>query len=180
MKILMPSRDRSHAEEVALEDLQSFLNLLWAHNDMFERETPHDFCLEASSAYCPACGDRRRMNIRILYSPLRIGQNQNIDFQEFMRHLIPSLYQFVCLQCKAEFVSLIHAAPDGPRLAFFSSYGSGIRTPNTPAGVAFYLDQAYRARAVGANSAAIAMYRGALEQLLFEQGFRKSMLGGNQ
>jgi hypothetical protein len=43
--------------------------------------------------------------------------------------------------------------------------------------VAFYLDQAHRAQSVGANSASVAMFRGALEHLLFEQGYQKGMLG---
>jgi hypothetical protein len=54
-------------------------------------------------------------------------------------------------------------------------YG-GLATPHTPQGVAFYLDQAYKAQTIGANSAAVAMYRGALERLLFEQGYQSGML----
>lgn len=42
---------------------------------------------------------------------------------------------------------------------------------------AYYLDQAHKSRSVVANSAAISMYRGALEQLLFEQGYETGMLG---
>jgi hypothetical protein len=52
----------------------------------------------------------------------------------------------------------------------------GLRTPNTPEEVAFYLDQASRAEAAGARSAAIAMYRGALEQLFFERGYKRGTL----
>jgi hypothetical protein len=55
--------------------------------------------------------------------------------------------------------------PDGGRLSAL------------PPAVAFYLDQAYRAEAAGARSAAVAMYRGALEHLLFEQGYEDGMLG---
>jgi hypothetical protein len=52
----------------------------------------------------------------------------------------------------------------------------GLATPNTPTSVSYYLDQAQRARSVTANSAAIAMYRAALEQLMFDKGFTKGML----
>ena len=52
----------------------------------------------------------------------------------------------------------------------------GLAMPNTPEGVAFYLDQAAKSHSVGANSAAIAMYRGALEHLLFQQGYKTGML----
>jgi hypothetical protein len=58
---------------------------------------------------------------------------------------------------------------------FTQSLG-GLTTPHTPEGVAYYLDQAFRAQSVAAHSAAVAMYRAALEQLLFEQGFQRGML----
>jgi hypothetical protein len=51
-----------------------------------------------------------------------------------------------------------------------------VSTPNTPGAVAYYLDQAERSQAVAALSAAVAMYRAALEQLLFDQGYRDGML----
>ena len=52
-----------------------------------------------------------------------------------------------------------------------------IATPHTPTGVAYYLGQAGRAISVGAQSAAVAMYRAGLEHLLLEQGFTDRMLG---
>jgi hypothetical protein len=52
----------------------------------------------------------------------------------------------------------------------------GLATPRTPASVAYYLDQAQRARSVTANSASICKYRAALEQLMVDKGFTKGML----
>jgi hypothetical protein len=60
--------------------------------------------------------------------------------------------------------------------AFLPESPGGLATPHTPAPVAYYLDQAYRAACVGAQSAAVSMHRAALEQLLFEQGYRTGML----
>jgi hypothetical protein len=57
-----------------------------------------------------------------------------------------------------------------------SSVAGGLATKFTPPSVAYYLDQGHKSHAIGANSAAIAMYRAALEQLLFEQGFTSGML----
>lgn len=48
---------------------------------------------------------------------------------------------------------------------------------NTPSGVAFYLDQAARAQHAGAKSAAAAMYRAAIEHVLFQQEYKRRMLG---
>lgn len=65
----------------------------------------------------------------------------------------------------------------GPELAVLQSCRGGLTTPQTPPAVAYYLDQAQRAQSVSARSAAVAMYRPALEHLLYEQGYKKGMLG---
>lgn len=75
------------------------------------------------------------------------------------------------------FTAVLYKGPEDLSLAVLPSTYGGLTTPHTPKGVAYYLDQAQRARAVGANSAAVAMFRGALEHLLFEQGFQKGMCG---
>jgi hypothetical protein len=67
--------------------------------------------------------------------------------------------------------------PNGLDLVALPSTYGGLATPNTPTPVAFYLDQAQRAQAVGALSAAVAMYRSALEHVLENQGYTVSMLG---
>jgi len=91
---------------------------------------------------------------------------------------VPPLFRFTCVQCDTQFTAVIYAGPDGPALAVLPSRRGGITTAHTPPGVAFYLDQAHRAQSVGANSAAIAMFRGALEHLLFEQKYTTGMLNG--
>lgn len=40
----------------------------------------------------------------------------------------------------------------------------------------YYLDQAYKCQMIGANSACISMYRAALEQILYNDGYKKGML----
>jgi hypothetical protein len=61
-------------------------------------------------------------------------------------------------------------------VALPSTYG-GLSTPNTSESVAFYLDQAQKCQAMGALSAAVAMYRAALEHVLHEQGYTAGTLG---
>lgn len=97
--------------------------------------------------------------------------------EDVLRQLVPSLFSFTCVQCGATFTVVIYQGPDGPSLAVLPSSRGGLTTPNTAPGVAYYLDQAHRAQSVGANSAAVAMFRGALEQLLFEQGYKTGMAG---
>jgi hypothetical protein len=73
---------------------------------------------------------------------------------------------------------LLCRGPKGPQWAVFpASIEGDVATPETPPGVAFYLDQAARCHSVGANSAAITMFRSALEWLLLDQGFTEPMLG---
>jgi hypothetical protein len=89
----------------------------------------------------------------------------------------PSLFAYSCTQCDTRFTALAYEGRPGEQhLAIFTTVPGGLTTPNTPPPVAYYLDQAHRARSVNANSAAIAMYRAALEQLMFDKGFAKGML----
>jgi len=82
-----------------------------------------------------------------------------------------------CGQCDTTFTAVAYDGPSGPALAVLPSTNGGLTTPHTPPGVAYYLDQAQRSHSIGANSAAVAMFRGALEHLLFEQGFKDGMCG---
>ena len=91
--------------------------------------------------------------------------------------LAPSLWSAACLQCSLIFTALIYAGPPGPTLALFPQSHGGLTTPNTPPSVAYYLDQAYRAQSVSAYSAAVSMYRAALEPLLFGQGLTSGTCG---
>lgn len=84
----------------------------------------------------------------------------------------PTLFLASCRQCNTKLTIIVYAGPDGPDVAILWSVRGGLRTPATPAGVTYYLDQAARCEALGARSAAVAMYRGALEQLLHEQGYK--------
>jgi hypothetical protein len=94
-----------------------------------------------------------------------------------INEIVPCLLAYRCVQCEAFFTVVGHPGPKGPELVVLAHELGGLRTPHTPDGVAYYLDQAGRAQAIGAHSAAVAMFRGALEQLLFEQNFTDGMLG---
>lgn len=116
--------------------------------------------------HCNVCGDLRRMKIHLALKP--DGATAK-----------PPVLAFAwCVQCDTLVTMLIYQGPEGqPRLAVLPSTSGGLTTPHTPEGVAYYLDQAQKAHAIGANSASVAMFRGALEHLLFEQGFKDGMCG---
>lgn len=115
--------------------------------------------------YCPPCGERRRVDFVWILHPHPHGE-------------MPRLASMRCRQCHVESHGLYYAGPNGNDLVIVRSVAGGTSTPNTPESVKFYLDQAARSEGSSARSAAVAMYRAALEQLLHEQGFATGMLGG--
>lgn len=90
--------------------------------------------------------------------------------------MMPSVYVYECLECDTKNYATLMLIESEPTLSIRSEVEGGIRTDHTPPAVAYYLDEANRAQKAGAKSAAAAMYRAALEQILFEQGFVNGML----
>lgn len=137
--------------------------------------------------YCPKCSGVRRMSISlistkynngtsILIPPIFEGDTESC-FKGIKILLAPSLWIYKCTQCDTIFTVVFYRGANGAEIAILPSCNGGVVTSNTPTSVAYYLDQAYRAKSVGANSACIAMYRGALDQLMHEQGYTEGMLG---
>ncbi len=118
----------------------------------------------AGILHCPTCGDSRRMHLFARFKDSTWAEP-------------PILATLVCVQCDTLFTAVLYQSPEGKGLAILPSTYGGLTTPNMPVGVAYYLDQAQRSQSVGANSAAVAMFRAALDHLLFEQGFKKGMCG---
>lgn len=147
--------------------------------------------------FCPNCGEYRSIDASLVFE-----RAQAAKAREFRETAIkarnaasissgpppqpgpdipfpaaPAVLGYVCRECGLRFTAFIYSTEAGDDLFVVPHRAGGMRTPNTPAGVAFYLDQAARAESAAARSAAVAMYRGALEQLLFEQGYKTGMLG---
>lgn len=141
-----------------LDQLDKFVKLLYL------KDQDHSY-RNVGELHCPTCGDARRMDVAVCYKP----SGSSVD--------TPNLFVMTCVQCDTTFTALVYQGPEGMSLAVLPSTWGGLTTPHTPPGVAYYLDQAQRSKSVGANSAAVAMFRGALEHLLFDQGFKKGMCG---
>lgn len=98
--------------------------------------------------------------------------------------LSPGLGIFRCRQCTAEHWAGISfeykrdekGVAKGTARVILFGHAVSIATSNTHKAVAYYLDQAAKSKAGGARSAAAAMFRAALEHLLFDQKFEKGML----
>jgi hypothetical protein len=119
----------------------------------------------AQMLHCNSCGDLRRVRLFLGHKP--DGSTANPPILTFAK----------CVQCDTLVTMLVYQGPNGSRLAVLSSTNGGLTTPHTPEGVAYYLDQAQKSHSIGANSASVAMFRGALEHLLFDQGFKDGMCG---
>jgi hypothetical protein len=121
----------------------------------------------AIGVYCPGCGVDRRVLITLLYA------------YDHDQHgvALPAFADVVCLQCQMHGALTIYDGPKGPTVAKLWPKVAGLATPNTPESVAFYLDQAAKSESANANSAAVAMYRAALDHLMFAHGYTSGMLG---
>jgi hypothetical protein len=132
---------------------------------------------KVGSLHCPTCSDSRKMILRKWW---RMNERQPLktstDKSYIAAQLAPSLHQLTCVECEGIFTALIFPGPQGPELAIFPNKAGGLATKNTPREVAYYLDQAWRCQCVSALSAAVVMYRSALEHLLHQQGYEKGML----
>ncbi|UCE61721.1 MAG: hypothetical protein JSU63_08225, partial [Phycisphaerales bacterium] len=158
----------------SLSDSKTFFQIVkenWA-------ELWHGRSVDEGSLYCPTCGADHRMALMKRHSRREYKSEEHpTNAPSNLINLTPHLFLASCTDCKTEFTLLIYAGPDGPSLAVFSNEYGGLSTPHTPDPVNYFLDQAHRAETVGATSAALAMYRSALEQVLFEQGYTRKMCG---
>lgn len=125
--------------------------------------------------YCTICGANRKHNVKLLNT----NKDLNIEDPEhrFKFGSVPVVHIATCLQCETKTNLILYYGPNNLELAILRSAYGGSSTNNTPQEVKYYLDQAYRARMVSALSAAMSMYRSALEWILFDQGYKNGMLG---
>lgn len=130
--------------------------------------------------YCPRCmGDRKVIantsNGRPPRLPVAVmGEVSDIKPPESQNFLI----DIACLQCNYQAV-ILGIMREDRMLAWNLMYleGGSFATPHAPESVAFYMDQGQKAYSMGANSAAVAMFRAALEHVLYKLGFQNGMLG---
>src|SRR6266487_4665846 len=163
-----------------LDDFEDFIAACADHQSELTNRGVYEV-FAAKDIYCPTCGGPRRVSIIARHTGLSRGSTLQVlsaTSEEIARQLAPAVFEMVCTQgCGTRFTALLFRGPERFELAVFPSVRGGLALPHTPEGVAYYLDQAARAESVDANSAAVAMYRAALEHLLYEQGYKAKMLG---
>lgn len=133
------------------------------------------FDKQIDEKFCPYCGAIRKCEINNCTedNSFRIFPDRRIKFTG----KLPYVFKTRCLQCEHEAVLVIYKGAEQTEMAVLHDTYGGCVTPNTPNEVKYYIDQAFRTRSVGAMSAAMTMYRSALEWILYDQGYKNGMLG---
>lgn len=163
-----------------LDDLNEFVAACQSQHEFMSSYDTLDR-ITVGDLYCGKCGGPRRVKIIRLWSQALEGGGGGLRYESYndpiAEQLTPSLFHLICVQCSSRFSALVYAGPQGPALAILPDHYGGLSTPHTPPEVGYYLDQAHRARMVGANTAAVTMFRAALEFMLYKAGFERRMLG---
>lgn len=125
--------------------------------------------------FCPYCGAVRKCSIHNCTwgKNIKICENREVEFPSEL----PYVFKTKCLQCEHEAVLVIYQGAEQMEMAVLHDTYGGCVTTHTPNEVKYYIDQAFRARSVGAMSAAMTMYRSALEWIMYDQGYTNGMLG---
>lgn len=167
---------KNHVTKCTYEDCNVLMNTT-GEDDIFcpspkcagIRKVKYKFLSTGNMLIMP--NDNGGIILRHLHPPC-VASTDEIIFKN-----LPWLIQTECLQCSSKANIIIFEGPCGVELTVLHSVYGGCVTQHTPEPVKFYIDQAYRASLAGANSAAMAMYRSALEWILHHQGFTEGMLG---
>ena len=140
---------------------------VWYNSDLI---TENEF-------YCTNCLDDRKM--KVINVKMRENRNSNVydTFEEGFQRNLPLVYELECLQCKAKACLIIQKMNNEVKDIILYEKNGGCASKNSPEGVKYYLNEAKLSKQIGANSASMAMYRAALDFLLYEQGYTEGMLG---
>lgn len=156
--------------EQFMEIVSNRQNLVREYNDAYKIPDEH-----IDEQFCPHCGAIRKCELTNITYDNRYRYTTDKEIK-FISNL-PYVYKTRCLQCDHEAILIIYAVEKEIKMAVLHDTYSGCITPNTPTEVKYYIDQAFRARSMGAYSAAMAMYRSALEWIMYGQGYTDGMLG---
>ena len=127
--------------------------------------------------YCNNCSDDRMMKVINVKMRENWDTNEYSNLEKGIQCNLPLVYTLECLQCKARACLIIQKMDDKIKDIILYEKSGGCASKNSPEGVKYYLNEAKLSRQIGAMSASMAMYRAALDFLLYEQGYTSGMLG---
>ncbi len=141
-----------------MTDQRYSLNSLEDAKKYFEMMFKHGVYGKDAECYCPVCKENR------------FGMISEISDKN------PVIISHTCRQCDSETIVICHKIDGKETLSFVYSTKLGYSSSYVVDSVNYYMGQAFMSKTSGAYSASMAMYRAALECLLFDQGFKNGML----
>lgn len=122
------------------------------------------------ACFCPKCKMMCYGELEFLYT----DEKRGVYINPQSKH--EYIYKHTCAQCENEIFLIKHPVDGQSSLTFVYNAEIQYDWSCVPDGINYYMAQAFKSRSVGANSAAMAMYRSALEWLLFSLGFKEKDL----
>lgn len=155
---------------IFLDDLDGLMEILL----YFSQFLKNDFDLESIGfMYCATCREECRMHINISHFEKTVLHKQLVlekdDAQLLESSDDAAFLTYACVNCLSLYWAFIHPATGQKHnlaLHVFPQEQPMLSTKNTPEDVAYFLEQAYLAQLVSAHSAAMGMYRSALDKFL--------------
>jgi hypothetical protein len=184
--ISIPLRGRHWYAGITVNDLlpglalvSTFTGLVDATRDELQAVLAGKTISGFGQLYCPRCQRYSRVSAFAFsdHAVMHARWQRAPPPEDVAAALLPSAWVFSCLQCQAGFYAMVFVGSRGPEVVLFSTVAGGLTTPHTTPAVAYYLDQAARADSAGAKSAAVVMFRSALEHVLHESGYTEGMCG---
>ena len=126
--------------------------------------------LKNVACFCPKCKMMCYGELEFLYT----DEIRGLSINPQSKH--EYIYKHTCAQCENEIFLIKHPVDGQSSLTFVYNAEIQYDWSCVPDGINYYMAQAFKSRSVGANSAAMAMYRSALEWLLFSLGFKEKDL----
>ena len=166
-----------------LDNPENLLNALaLACKDRYSSDSQYP---KLGSIFCPSCCDEVTVNVLLSHMRLTIGQAilaqmsgnviSGMSYGDTRAYsptaTAPSLFTYCCVNCPTKFHAVLFRRNQSMQLIVIPSSAGGLGTPATPAAIKYFVDQAFSAQTATALSAAICMYRAALEQILHDQGY---------
>lgn len=179
----------SSEEVIEIDELNSTLDIL------------REFSAE-KEIYCPKCGGMRRHELKLKFDDykdtgffsdtshnaalgkcaeraeksLKFGYIKQIVFENMIKDKAAILIEGRCLQCDNKVIILIYQQDGNASVVKLFEGNRGVYTEHTPKSISYYLNEASKCKSVAAYTPAVAMYRTALENLLYDQGYKSGML----
>lgn len=107
--------------------------------------------------YCPVCKD-------YMYSEIMVYGHS------------PNALKCKCRQCHHDIIMINHLVDNVSKISTIYDVMNYDMCSLIPKSVNYYMGQAFMCKSVGANSAALAMYRSALEWVLEDKGYKNGTL----